>query len=923
MIGLIIFSLYAVFYIPLIIKYAKTGGKENISFKKIKAPVIIAVIGTVLVTLFLSLIDFNVSLLWFKSLGFLKAFLTRIYWQILLYVVGFVFSWFVYYLFFYVPKRREELESGEAIIKLSKRFVPIVLAFFSAGGLSGIFMKILLYIRQAPSPIKDPIFHKSVSFYMFSYPFYSAIISYLIGIFVTAFIIEEGVYWLYIKQNFHSRSSVAKHATNLLSIAGGILFLLIGLRIYINIYSLLTVSHGAVYGIGYTDYYIRVPLFKLLAFMFFAGGIFMFIYAILPKFTNRNLLIKVIVGGILIGLAFYGTIPALYQNISVKPNELAKEKQFLVNNIKGTREGYNLSNITLKQFPNLKELTKNDIKQSPVVVNNIRLWDWRALKDTYQQIQSIRLYYKFNDIDVDRYTVDGKYRELMIATRELDHKLLPANSQSWVNLHLKYTHGYGICMNPVNEFTNGGLPVLYVKNIPPVSTVSGLTVKRPEIYYGETTNDYVFVDTRTPEFDYPKGEDNAYVTYKGSGGIKLSGLNKLLFAIHYNDASIILSHYLTSSSKVMINRNIKNRVEEIAPFLMYDSDPYIVLGDDGKLYWMGDAYTYSDMYPYSEALSVHRKEINYIRNSVKYVVSPYTGKVSFYVIDKNDPVIQTYKNVFPSLFKDVSEMPKFLIKHFRYPDDLMEIQGKVYSVYHMNDPEVFYNKEDRWAIANEKYRDTTQQVLPYFVIIKNPDTNKNEFVSLYPFTPYGKSNLIALATAQCDQPNYGKVTVYQLSKDKMYYGPLQIEARIDQNSEISKVLTLWNQQGSEVIRGNLLTLPIYNSLLYVEPIYLQASASKFPQLKKVVLATQTKLVWGDTFDDALNLLFSGYTPPNTPNKGEETNIQTEKQLISNAYDHLQKYKQYVSKGEFDLAGKELNALQDILANLNKQNPSKP
>ncbi len=922
MIGLIIFSLYAVFYIPLVIKFIKAGGKGNVPFGKVKAPVIIAAVGTVLVTIFLSLIDFNVSFLWFKSLGFLKALLTRIYWQILLYVVGFVFSWFIYYLFFYVPKRREELESGEVIIKLSKRFVPILLALFSAGGLSSMFMKILLYLHQFPSPIKDPIFHKSISFYMFSYPFYSAFISYLIGIFVTAFIIEEGVYWFYIKQNFHLNSAASKHATNLLSIAGGILFVLIGMKIYISIYSLLTVSSGAVYGIGYTDYFIRIPLFKALSFMFFAGGIFMFIYAIFPKFTNRNLVIKILVSGVLIGLLSYGTLPALYQNISVKPNELKKEKQFLVNNIKGTREGYNLDKFTLKQYPNIKEITLNDIKQSTGVVNNIRLWDWRALKDTYQQIQSIRLYYTFKDIDVDRYMIDGKPREVMIAGRELDHKLLPANSQSWVNLHLKYTHGYGICMNPVNEFTEGGLPTLYIKNIPPVSTISGITVKRPEIYYGETTNDYVFVDTRTPEFDYPKGEDNAYVTYKGDGGIKLSGLNKLLFAIHYNDASIILSNYLTSNSKIMINRNIKSRVEEIAPFLIYDSDPYIVLGDDGKLYWMGDAYTYSDMYPYSESLSVYGKKLNYIRNSVKYVVNPYTGKVTFYVIDKNDPVIQTYKKVFPSLFKDVSEMPQFLIKHFRYPDDLMKIQGEVYNVYHMSDPEVFYNKEDRWAIANEKYRTATQQVLPYFVIIKNPDTGRDEFVSLYPFTPYGKSNLIGLAVAQCDQPDYGKVTVYQLSKDKMYYGPLQIEARIDQNSDISKVLTLWNQQGSEVIRGNLLTLPINNSLLYVEPIYLQASASRFPQLKKVVLATQTKLVWGNTFDDALNSLFSGATPA-IPNEGSDTNVQNEKQLISSAYDHLQNYKKYVSEGKFDLAGKELNALQDVLDKLNVQNPSNP
>ena len=552
-------------------------------------------------------------------------------------------------------------------------------------------------------------------------------------------------------------------------------------------------------------------------------------------------------------------------------------------------------------------------------MDNIRLWDWRALKDTYQQVQSIRLYYTFKDIDIDRYEINGKYREVMLAARELDHNLLPSNSKSWVNIHLKYTHGYGICMNPVNEFTSDGLPVLYIKDIPPVSTVDGLKVTRPEIYYGETTNDYVFVDTQTPEFDYPKGEDNAYVTYKGDGGISLGGMNRLIFAINYNDASIILSRYLTSKSKIMIHRNVKERVETIAPFLMYDSDPYIVLGDDGKLYWMGDAYTYSDMYPYSEPIMAKGKVFNYIRNSIKYVVDPYNGKVAFYVVDETDPLAETYARVFPSLFKDSSQMPEFLKKHMRYPDDLMQIQGEIYTVYHMSDPEVFYNKEDKWAIAKEKYRDATQEVLPYYVILKNPDTGKYEFVSVYTFTPYGKNNLVALAVARCDEPNYGKVVVYQFSKDKLYYGPLQIEARIDQDSEISKVLTLWNQQGSEVIRGNLLTLPIDNSILYAEPIYLQANASRFPQLKKVVLATQTKLVWGDTFDDALSLLFSEYVPPNG-NEGKEAG-QTERDLISQAYKHLQKYKQYVSEGKFDLAGKELNALQDILSQLNKgKNP---
>ncbi|MCD6107038.1 MAG: UPF0182 family protein [Caldisericaceae bacterium] len=917
MVGLITFLLYFVFFIPIIIRGVKAGG-EPLQINEVKKPLIIAGIGIVVVSLFLALIDFDVAFMWFKSLNFLPAFLTRVSWQIILYVVGFFFSWGIFSLFFYIPKRREELETGEKIVKYSKILIPIILAFFSAGTLSSHFMTILMYFNRYTSSVSDPIFGKSVSFYMFSYPFFSTLISYLIGIFVVAFIIEEGVYWFYIKDNFHPQSDASRRATNLLSIVGGILFVLVGFKIYINIYSLLLSSRGAVFGIGYTDYHIRVPLFKLLAAIFCAGGIFLFIYAIFPRFTRRDTVIKVLVIGISAGLLLYGILPSLYQTLGVKPNELTKELSYLEYNIYGTRQGYDLAKIELKAFPDIKPLTLDDVKTEKVLTDNIRLWDWRALNDTYHQIQAIRLYYTFKDVDVDRYYVDGEYRQVMIAARELDHELLPANSQSWVNLHLKYTHGYGICMNTVNEFTPDGLPKLLIKDIPPVSSIEGVTVKRPEIYFGETNNGYVFVNTKTLEFDYPSGEENAYATYQGDGGVAISPVSRFIFAIHYNDASILLSRYLTSDSKIMINRNITDRVKRIAPFLMYDRDPYIVLGDDGKLYWMGDAFAYSSLYPYSEMIGINGKGINYMRNSVKYVVDPYSGKVHFYIIDDNDPVIQTYKNIFPSLFKDISDMPQFLVKHLRYPDDFMQLQGEIYTVYHMNDPEVFYNKEDKWQIATEKYRTSTQQVLPYFMILENRDTGKYEFVSNYPFTPSGKNNLIAIAIAQCDPENYGEVAVYQFSKEKLFYGPLQIEARVDQNSDMSKVLTLWNQQGSEVIRGNMLALPVKDSILYIEPVYLQASTSKFPQLKKVVVATQTKLVWGDTFDEAISLLFSGYQkPPEEP--GEEV---TTSELISSAFEHIEKYKQYMGEGEFELAGKELQIVEDILNQLyqERENP---
>lgn len=914
MISIIILSMYLVFFIPLIIRIFRIKDRKVILFEDIKIPFIIGMIGVLIISVFLGLVNFQVNLLWFKSLGFISAFLKRIWMQLLLYVVGFFFSWLVFSIVFYVPMRREELEIGEKLVKLARRFVPLILAFIFAAALSSSFMKVFMFLNRTATTVRDPIFNMPASFYMFTYPLLSSVVSYLIGIFVAAFIVEELVYAFYIRRDFPPRSPIVIRATNLLAVLGGILFILFAIRIYLSIYSLLFVSSGAVFGIGYTDYYIRIPIFKLLSVLFLGGGVFLFIYAIVPRFTSRTNVIKILIAGAVVGVVLYAFLPSIFQVVVVKPNELVREKKFLSYNIQGTREAFGLDKIVFEQFGDVEPLTVEKLNNDKELTDNLRFWDWRALKDTYQQIQAIRLYYSFNDIDVDRYVINGNLREVLVGAREIDQKLLPDNSKTWVNLHLKYTHGYGICMNTVNEFTSDGLPNLLIKDVPPVATVPGLEVTRPEIYFGELTNEYIFVNTTTPEFDYPKGEDNAYALYQGDRGISMNPLNRLIFAIQYSDPNIILSRYLNSKSRILINRDVLTRVEKIAPFLEFGQDPYIVLGDDGKLYWMGDAYTYSSLFPYSETINFKGEDINYIRNSIKFVVDAYTGDVNFYIIDESDVVAQTYKKTFPTLFKTYSEMPEFLKEHMRYPDELMEIQGYIYSVYHMNDPEVFYNKEDKWTIAQEKYYSATQQVLPYFIVLKDPDSNTYNFVSAYPFTPLGKNNIIALAVAQCDLPNYGKLIVYQFSKEELFYGPMQIEIRIDQDSEISKVLTLWNQQGSEVIRGNTLVMPIDHSLLYLEPIYLKAGSGSFPQVKKIVLATQNKLVWGDTFDDAVSLLFSEVQPP-----PQETPT-TQPDLLKSAYEHFEKYKDYVSRGEFELAGKELEELENILKSLSATKP---
>jgi uncharacterized membrane protein (UPF0182 family) len=914
MISIIIFLLYLVFFIPLIIRVIRIKDRKVVSFSDIKFPFIIGMIGVIIISIFLGLVNFQVNLLWFKSLGFINAFLKRIWMQFLLYVIGFFFSWLVFSMVFYVPMRREELDIGEKVVKFARRFVPLVLAFIFAGALSSNFMKVFMFLNRTVTTVRDPIFNMSASFYMFTYPLLSSILSYLISIFIVAFIIEELVYAFYIRLNFPPRSPIVIRATNLLAVLGGILFIFFGVRIYLSIYSLLFIQSGAVFGIGYTDYYLRIPIFKILSALFLGGGIFLFVYAALPRFTSRSNVIKILVSGIVIGVLLYGFLPSVFQVLVVKPNELTREKTFLSYNIQGTCEAFGLDKIDLEQFGDIEPLTAEKLNSEKELTDNLRFWDWRALKDTYQQIQAIRLYYSFNDIDVDRYIIGGNLREVLVGAREIDQKLLPDNSKTWVNLHLKYTHGYGICMNTVNEFTPDGLPNLLIKDVPPVSSVPELSVSRPEIYYGELTGNYIFVNTTTPEFDYPKGEDNAYTFYQGDSGISMNPLNRLIFAIQYSDPNIILSRYINSKSKILINRDVIARVEKVAPFLKFGQDPYIVLGDNGKLYWMGDAYTYSSLFPYSEAINFKGDNVNYVRNSIKFVIDAYTGDVNFYIIDGSDVVAETYKKIFPSLFKSYVEMPEFLKKHMRYPDELMETQGYVYSVYHMNDPEVFYNKEDKWTIAQEKYYSATQQVLPYFIVLKAQNSNTYSFVSAYPFTPLGKNNLIALAVAQCDSANYGNLTVYQFSKDKLFYGPMQIEARIDQDSEISKVLTLWNQQGSEVIRGNTLVIPFDHSLLYLEPVYLQASSGRFPQIKKIVLATQNKLVWGDTFDNSVNLLFSEEQAP--PQETPSTQLD----LLKAAYEHFEKYKDYVSKGEFTLAGKELEELENILKNLTGVKP---
>ena len=526
---------------------------------------------------------------------------------------------------------------------------------------------------------------------------------------------------------------------------------------------------------------------------------------------------------VLVLIVFIGIIPGLIEQYIVKPNELQKETPYILNNIKLTREAYGLNKIKVEPFPVDQTITYKDIQENHNTIANIRLWDRRPLIQTYKQLQEIRLYYDFNSVQVDRYHFD-KYTEVAVAARELPVSQIPDRAQTWVNEHLIFTHGYGVVMNPVNEIAPNGMPNLIVQDIPPTTTVP-LNLKQMGIYYGEESNQFVLVNTTAKEFDYPKGDDNVYTSYAGKGGVRISNLFKrLVYAWNFSDIKILLTDYLTDQSRIMFHRNITERDKTIAPFLSYDSMPYLVVGDDGQLYWIHDAYTTSNMFPYSEPVSqsLGGRGFNYINNSVKVVINAYNGDVSYYVINPNDPIIQTYQKIYPKLFKPFSEMPEFLKSHIRYPTDLFNIQTQMYNVYHMTDPKVFYNQEDYWQVPNENYNNTQTKMFPYYIIMRLPGTKEEEYILMLPLTPSKKDNMIAWMCARCDAPNYGDLIVYSLPKDKLIYGPMQVEARINQQPDISSELTLWGQQGSQVFRGNQLIIPIKNAFLYVEPVYLQS-----------------------------------------------------------------------------------------------------
>ncbi len=715
--------------------------------------------------------------------------------------------------------------------------------------------------------VVDPLFKVDLGFYFFRLPFYellqgSLIFLTLAALFIVSVFVLFGLQMSSRNHTFKIPSHSARHLAVLLFILSAAF----GWGFYLDHYELVYSTLGVVYGAGYTAAHVtRIVLWGMVGISALACGLIA-----LSAFRPRA---KFLVAGIVTYGALYVlgvlALPQLVQAFVVRPSELNRETPYLTNYIESTRNAYKLNAIQETAYPALTDLTPEVIARNQDTVQNIRLWDSRPLLQMYQQTQAIRLYYQFYNVDTDRYHLSDGYHQVMLSSRELASEL-PTQAQTWVNENLQFTHGYGLVMNFVSKTIGGGFPQYLIKDIPPVSQYTGLNTTQPAIYYGEVSPGYKIVSTRIKEFDYPKGNGNVYTSYQGRGGIPLDGVwKRLLFAWTQKDINILFTSYLTPQSKIQIWRGVQERVSQIAPFLLLDKDPYAVVSD-GKLYWIQDAYTLSDRYPYSQPQAGGTAQgSNYIRNSVKIVVDMYNGSVSFYIMDPKDPVLEVYRRAFPGVFKDLNDLSAGLKLHLRYPQDLFAIQAGEYSTFHMTDPQVFYNREDLWVAPEEKYNGTVSAMEPYYILMKLPGSERLEYLIMTPFTPQKRDNMIAWLAARCDFPDYGKMLFYELPKEKLIYGPNQISAMIDQSTTISQQLTLWDQKGSNVIRGKLIVIPIENSFLYVVPLYLKAQGTNFPQLKRVIVATGDRVVMEPSLDGAMSDLFeNAATPAGTQPSGK-------------------------------------------------------
>ena len=894
-----------------------------------------------------SALSYWVDLLWFRSLGYGDVFWTTWRLQFGTFAIFAASTFLILYCAFLALKRSHQADlpsnheiivagqpvnlSVEPVLRVVAFCAALLIAFVTGTTMMEEWPTLALFRYAVPDAgsVGDPIFGKSIGFFLFTLPAWHLIANWLLTLAVMATALA--VLFLLVTSGARAlnkkRRSYGSSPWRGLSITTSFLLLILAINTYVGRFDRLLEHHTIFEGATYTDAHVVLTGLLIVCAALVLGAAIAAVNAF--RQTRGSWLVVAIVPAALCYVAL-GVVGWYVSNFIVKPNELVREQPYIAHNIEMTRQAYGLDRFLQREFPAETSVEATEPANNQATLQNIRLWDWHALQDTLRQVQEIRTYYDFPDIDIDRYVLNGTLRQVMLATRELNVEKLPESSRNWINEKLVYTHGYGITMNPVNGFTPEGLPTLLLSNMPVQSTVPGLSVTRPEIYFGELTDNDVYVKTRQQEFDYPQGQTNSLTSYQGTGGIVLGGfLRRILLAIDRGDLTKLpFSDDVNAESRLLIRRNVRDRVATLAPFLTFEQDPYIVVDEDGRLLWMMDAFTTSDSYPYSSHYGLGNRSINYMRNSVKAVIDAYNGTTTFYVFDSDDPILASYRRIFPSLFKDAASMPAGLRKHVRYPELSFKLQSEVYGLYHMTDPAVFFNREDLWTVATETGlgndgEQTKQSMQPNFVLMKLPGETDVEFVEILPFTPANRNNLIGWIAGRSDGAHYGTSIVYDFPKTKLVDGPQQIESRIDQNAQLSGQLTLWNQQGSHVRRGSLLVIPSGRALLYAEPIYLQAQQSPMPELRLVVLALQDKLAFGPTFEAALASLYGGEVSslhtaeaPQPAPASQAPSSNDLHSLIAEAGKDFTDYQRLTAEGKLGEAGQKLEELKHVIDQLN-------
>lgn len=954
------------------------GGGPRTARRVIRSSVMLGVFVVVLIAVNV-LFGLSTEFWWFDAVGFGGRFWTEYGVRLLLFGIGAAAGALVFGLGLRgaVPRRKRLLRRVvTAISAIGGALIAGVMA-------NALWQPILMFANRVASPSADPVFGLNMSFYLFTLPLAEAVrgrlitlvILYLASLFLVALVSRPQL-----KRGYRPLQLLGDERSLRGQLAGslGLLVLLMAAGRLLDLPALMYSSQGAVTGVGWLESHVLVPVhliaagvLAVVAVVLFSGiGSDRWLSAILGlrktsatgeeaeresaavgqsagdraagdraagtlHLTSESWIAPAVVIGALVLLN--PIVPGLMRLVVLDPNEITLEAQYLDNHVAATREAFAIDeeNVQETEYAAGRDISAEILSANEATLDNVRLWDWRALHANLEQQQEIRLYYEFHDVDIDRYTYDGQRRQMMLSVREMEKSNLAERSQTWVSLHLKYTHGYGLVALPVNSFLPQGGPDLTVRNIPPESEVPRFELSRPAVYYGERTNDHVYVKTTQQEFDYPSGDENVYTDYAGSGGVSIGGLfRRLAFAWRIDGYRQLFSSYFTPESRIMFRRNILRRASIVAPFLNFDRDPYPVVTEDGRIVYVIDAYTTSRSYPYAERYAGMLEEfigVNYVRNSVKVVVDAYDGSMQFYVVTPDDPIISTFERIFPELFSPIEEMPADLKRHIRYPTDLLTVQAEMYSVYHMTDTQVFYQREDVWQFATERYRASFQPVEPYYVMLQYPGESDVEFILMLPFTPANKNVVNAWMAGRSDYERYGTLTVYTLPKGVEVLGPRQIEARIDQNTEMSRALSLWSQRGSEVIRGNLLAIPLFNDeglyILYVEPVYLQAEDAPLPEMKRVVLADQSRVVWDSSFATARRRLLGEL--PATPGavEPEQDSSQAAEpsaaeipsaQLAAEANQAFADYRSAIADGRYTDAGVALERLETLLGRLQER-----